>query len=94
MRPIAFGIANISSPCIPNMKEICTLKNSPKPHIHAKATEFPHNKAFSQRKFILRPSPLFMTSASSTWAEDTRPRDTKGDTRPFGLFSCVLCLQV
>jgi hypothetical protein len=34
------------------MKVIWTLKNSPKPHIQAKATEFPHNSAFIQRKFI------------------------------------------
>jgi hypothetical protein len=34
------------------MKVICTLKNNPSPHIHAKATEFPHRTAFNQRKFI------------------------------------------
>jgi hypothetical protein len=34
------------------MKEIWTLKNSPRPHIQASATEFPHNKALSHRKFI------------------------------------------
>jgi hypothetical protein len=34
------------------MKVIWTLKNSPNPHIHDKATEFPHRIAFNQRKFI------------------------------------------
>ncbi len=34
------------------MKVICTLKNSPSPHIHDKATEFPQSSAFNQRKFI------------------------------------------
>jgi hypothetical protein len=36
------------------MKVIWTLKNSPRPHIHDKATEFPHKRAFNQRKFIKR----------------------------------------
>jgi hypothetical protein len=47
------------------MKEIWTLKNSPSPHIHANATEFPHNNAFSQRKFMPPDFALFPTSASS-----------------------------
>jgi hypothetical protein len=34
------------------MKVIWTLKNSPSPHIQAKATEFPHHNAFNQRKFM------------------------------------------
>ena len=34
------------------MKVICTLKKSPSPHIHAKATEFPHSRELIQRKFI------------------------------------------
>jgi len=34
------------------MKVICTLKNRPSPHIHDRATEFPHRIAFNQRKFI------------------------------------------
>jgi hypothetical protein len=34
------------------MKVICTLKNSPSPHIHDNATEFPQSSAFNQRKFI------------------------------------------
>ena len=46
------GIANISKPCSPNMKVIWTLKNKPSPHIHDKATEFPHSSAFIQRKFM------------------------------------------
>jgi hypothetical protein len=34
------------------MKVIWTLKNKPSPHIHDKATEFPHSSAFNQRKFM------------------------------------------
>ena len=34
------------------MKVIWTLKKSPNPHIHDKATEFPQRIAFNQRKFI------------------------------------------
>lgn len=46
------------------MNEICTLKNSPNPHIHASATEFPHNKAFSHLKFISPTNRLSNRSAS------------------------------
>jgi hypothetical protein len=34
------------------MKVIWTLKNSPKPHIHDNATEFPQRTAFNHRKFM------------------------------------------
>jgi hypothetical protein len=40
------------------MNVIWTLKNSPKPHIQAKATEFPHKSALIQRKFIGDPKNL------------------------------------
>ncbi len=46
------------------MNEICTLKNSPNPHIQANATEFPHNKAFSHLKFISPTNRLSIRSAS------------------------------
>jgi hypothetical protein len=37
------------------MKVIWTLKNSPKPHIQANATEFPHKSALIHRKFMKPP---------------------------------------
>jgi hypothetical protein len=37
------------------MKVIWTLKNSPNPHIQARATELPHSSELIQRKFIPKP---------------------------------------
>ncbi|HSR37163.1 MAG TPA: hypothetical protein VLL73_08280, partial [Desulfurivibrionaceae bacterium] len=62
-RPMAFGTANISKPCRPNMKVIWTLKNSPNPHIQAKATELPHSSELIQRKFITKPKEPAITAS-------------------------------
>jgi hypothetical protein len=71
------------------MKVICTLKKSPSPHIHAKATEFPHKRELIQRKFILAPKqPAFHAAGKQDYPRFRSPRITVEEPPP-ALFTPV-----